>query len=366
MRSLLVVCILGIATRAGADSDTKRRAVVEAIAKGDVAAVEAAAKLPLQIRGLWFDRKECQPFTGKRELAAAELPALVACLQGIELVPHGPAIYGPGVALWVMFDADGRVKALVGLRPGKFDADQAVIEPTVFQKHVAGFQREVVPEPATKQKLDADSRTVSVMATVCVDKRGKLERVELSHTDDAATYAATVDKVVRAWKIKPVVSNGKPIRACSMLRLGYPDSGLSFLAFPPPPPPPPPPGQSPDVTAPPPTGAPGAPQNVAPTLLETHRISGNKQIVPNDLTKVAIAQKKVERLIGSWKLCVSDRGEVKSIKKLKATGFPDYDAKIEREMGLWKYRPYLINGKPVNVCTAVTFIYTQQAPAKRR
>jgi hypothetical protein len=37
-----------------------------------------------------------------------------------------------------------------------------------------------------------------------------------------------------------------------------------------------------------------------------------------------------------------------------------------REMRQWAYRPYLINGKPVPVCTAVTFIYSQQQPPPRK
>lgn len=50
-----------------------------------------------------------------------------------------------------------------------------------------------------------------------------------------------------------------------------------------------------------------------------------------------------------------------SITQLKSTGFPAYDSKIKREMNVWKYRPFLINGKPAPVCTAVTFIYNQKS-----
>lgn len=53
-------------------------------------------------------------------------------------------------------------------------------------------------------------------------------------------------------------------------------------------------------------------------------------------------------------------GAVGSVTQLKSTGFPAYDAKIIREMKQWGYKPYLVNGKAVPVCTAVTFIYTQR------
>lgn len=118
---------------------------------------------------------------------------------------------------------------------------------------------------------------------------------------------------------------------------------------PPPPPPPPPP--------------PAPPQNIPPTLLEVNRIAGDKNIVPNDVTKVAIMQSGKDKIVGSYKLCVAETGDVRSVTQLKSTGFADYDQKIQTEMRTnWRYRPYLINGNAVNVCTAVTFIYSQQAP----
>ena len=51
------------------------------------------------------------------------------------------------------------------------------------------------------------------------------------------------------------------------------------------------------------------------------------------------------------------------MSKLKSTGFDAYDKKIEAKIWRWIYRPFVVDGKPVKVCTAVTFIYTQEAPA---
>ncbi len=116
---------------------------------------------------------------------------------------------------------------------------------------------------------------------------------------------------------------------------------------PPPPPPPPPP--------------PAAPQNVPPTLLEGSRVSGEKQIIPDDVTKTEIQRSGKDKLIGSFKLCINANGEVTSVNLLKSTGFAAYDSRITGKMrGEWKYRPYAVNGKAVPVCTAVTFIYSQK------
>jgi hypothetical protein len=105
---------------------------------------------------------------------------------------------------------------------------------------------------------------------------------------------------------------------------------------------------------------PGAapPQNVPPTMLEGRRVAGDKTIVPDDATKTEIQRSGKDRVVTSWKLCTDETGAVTEIKVLKPSGFAAYDAKIEREMKAWKYQPYTTPaGRPVPVCTAVTFIY---------
>jgi protein TonB len=118
------------------------------------------------------------------------------------------------------------------------------------------------------------------------------------------------------------------------------------MGAPPPPPPPPPPAP---------------PQNVPPTLLEGSRIAGEKQIIPDDVTKTEIQRSGKDKIIGSFKLCINAGGEVTNVTMLKSSGFAAYDQKIQGKMrGEWKYRPYAVNGKAVPVCTAVTFIYSQK------
>jgi hypothetical protein len=114
---------------------------------------------------------------------------------------------------------------------------------------------------------------------------------------------------------------------------------------------------------PPPPPPPVPPQNVPPTLLEGNRIAGNKMIVPDDVTKTEIQRSGKDKLVGSWKLCLTPAGDVSNVTRLKSTGFSRYDAAIENEMrSNWRYRPYLVNGRAVPVCTAITFIYSQPLP----
>jgi protein TonB len=112
---------------------------------------------------------------------------------------------------------------------------------------------------------------------------------------------------------------------------------------------------------PPPPPPPAPPQNVPPTMLEGSRIAGEKQIGPDDVTKTEIGRSGKDRLIGSFKLCITVGGEIQSVNMLKSTGFPAYDNKILSTIkGSWRYKPYNVNGKAVPVCTAVTFIYSQK------
>jgi protein TonB len=123
-------------------------------------------------------------------------------------------------------------------------------------------------------------------------------------------------------------------------------NGVAGSAPPPPPPPPPPPAP---------------PQNVPPTALEASRVAGDKNIIPNDVTKTEIQRSGKEKLIGSFKLCLNTAGVVTNVMMLKSTGFPAYDNLIQSKMrGEWKYNPFLVNGRAVPVCTAVTFIYQQK------
>jgi hypothetical protein len=116
-----------------------------------------------------------------------------------------------------------------------------------------------------------------------------------------------------------------------------------------------------DVTSagptPTPTPTPMRPANVPPTVLEPRRTAGSPNIAPDDRTKAAIRAGGETKIIGSFKLCITAAGVVSGVASLKSTGHPAYDAKIQREMLAWRYRPYEVNGKAVPVCTAVTFIY---------
>jgi len=122
---------------------------------------------------------------------------------------------------------------------------------------------------------------------------------------------------------------------------------LSGVVGPPAPPPPPPP--------------PAPPQIVAPTALKQLRIAGEDQIKPAEVTTMEIQRSGKDKVVGSFKYCVTAGGVVSSVNQIKSTGFPAYDQKILQTIRSdWRFKPFEVNGKAVPVCTAVTFIYQQK------
>ena len=98
-----------------------------------------------------------------------------------------------------------------------------------------------------------------------------------------------------------------------------------------------------------------------PAALEASRVSGEKMIEPDDATKTAIQQRGRDKIVGTFELCLDETGAVSTVRMLKSTGFDAYDKKIlDTISGTWKYKPFLVNGTPAVVCTAVTFIYSQK------
>jgi hypothetical protein len=94
----------------------------------------------------------------------------------------------------------------------------------------------------------------------------------------------------------------------------------------------------------------GGPSLIAPSRLEALRIAGDKTILPDDMRSRR----------GTFKFCLDVTGKVGDIEPLQPTGDARYDAKIERAMQQWAYRPVIVDGQPAAICSAVTFIYNRR------
>ena len=100
---------------------------------------------------------------------------------------------------------------------------------------------------------------------------------------------------------------------------------------------------------------------VTAAALDANRLSGERKIVPDEITLGAIGRAGGDMLISSFKICVASDGNISSITQLRGTGFPAYDAKIQSTIRRdWRYRPFVVNGEPTAVCSTVRFVYAQR------
>jgi serine/threonine protein kinase len=203
----------------------------------------------------------------------------------------------------------------------------------------------------------------------------------------AATAARAVSNDDAAAKARQVAAATPPKRAVAAAKSIDPppakttSSGLKLdmapaAPVPPPPsaPPPSPPPPQPQATPVPPPAtvaavaqpaaplaAPAPPQTVAPTALDANRIAGEKDILPDERTQSDIFRSGAEKVVGSYKVCISAEGTIAAVTQLKSTGFPSYDGTIQDTIrNKWRYKPFMVNGKAAPVCTAVRFIYLQK------
>ena len=65
------------------------------------------------------------------------------------------------------------------------------------------------------------------------------------------------------------------------------------------------------------------------------------------------------RAIASVKMCLDVSGHVIGLALAKSSGIAGWDRLLCERMRDWRYTPYLVNGAPTPVCTAITFIYQQ-------
>jgi serine/threonine protein kinase len=135
-------------------------------------------------------------------------------------------------------------------------------------------------------------------------------------------------------------------------------------AAPTPAPAPPPSAPSPAVPAaavPVAPATPAAPTVVASAALDANRIGGDKSITPDSATMDAITRSGTDKVFSSYKVCVGADGNISTVSLLRTSGYAAYDDKIQSTIRReWRYRPFVVNGKAVAVCTAIRFAYSQK------
>ncbi|HTR54438.1 MAG TPA: hypothetical protein VMJ10_27285 [Kofleriaceae bacterium] len=101
----------------------------------------------------------------------------------------------------------------------------------------------------------------------------------------------------------------------------------------------------------------GGPPVVSPRLLEPRRVAGDKAVTP-DPDVITAAANTGATLRGSFKYCLDESGHVMQVTTIQSTQAVNYDAKIARAMKEWAFRPVIVDGKAVAVCSAAVFLFS--------
>jgi TPR repeat protein len=338
------------------------RALIDAVAAQDAAAFARLVPDDIHILNLWFADPGCQAqFSGEFVLNAANQPAFLRCLATLDVYIQSPTyrhqqaglVYDPGIGVSVGV-WDGAIHRIAGtLSPSRDPAVAPVSSDTLASHRIAGTHV-VTPEQAVHDSLARSKKEVAFARLyVCVDQTGK--PIEITVADRSTgydSYVHAVEAVAAQWRFRPFLAHGKPISVCAFDLFAYPPD-REFQIAPKPAQPPSTGGAARETTTS------GAPPNVAPTAVEARRIAGIRNILPDDRTKTEISRSGRSKLVGSFKVCLQETGDVANVTLLKSTGFVEYDRTIVRTIYDWLYTPFLIDGVPARVCTAVTFIYSQ-------
>jgi len=95
-----------------------------------------------------------------------------------------------------------------------------------------------------------------------------------------------------------------------------------------------------------------------PTVFQGLRISGETQIQAPNVVKTQMMRDRKDRVLGTLKVCIATDGGISSVSVAASTTYPEYDARLVAAARGWRYRAYLVNGRPMPACSAVTFVYT--------
>ena len=90
----------------------------------------------------------------------------------------------------------------------------------------------------------------------------------------------------------------------------------------------------------------------------SRRIAGEACVYPSEDDRRAMVRDGVDHTAGIFKVCVSTLGTIDSVSPLRSTKYDGYDRRLAAALHRWRFLPYLVDGQPRAVCSAVTFMYT--------
>jgi hypothetical protein len=355
MRALHVASVVCVVAGCGPGFVERREpAQLLASAAVDPAAMEKLLRGSVVNGGLWFADPDCaRQFSAVEEIRPPRLSAFAKCLAGLHLQLSSrtdsmlDAIvmsYAPGIEIEARLVGDREPRLTwIGFESRRDAADGLpTITPETLESLRTAGDRNGPIEPGIIAELSVSkSESVFTWLNVCIGADGAVTRASARETSSLKVGRVLV-AAAEAWRFRPFIVGGQAMPVCSMVRIVVRAS------------------TTPEVeTLPmPSTFAGGDDPSLIPVALR-RLVSGNRNVVPDDLTKMAIQNSGVRRITGSFKVCSDVTGNVVAVRTIRSTGWQDYDLKILRETRKYAYEPFIDEGHAVPVCTVITFIYSQ-------
>ena len=206
---------------------------------------------------------------------------------------------------------------------------------------IVKIQKAVYPDEAAAKKIDGQ-----VVVKIAISETGGVDQVEVVSGDPILAQAA-VD-AVRNWKFKPYIKNGKPVKVSTKIPFNFP-------------------GDNPGTNSPKepnPTDAAGATSPTTtpqPTPMPIRVRVSQGVIAPmiqrkvNPIYPTAARSAHVQGAVILAVLIGKD-GQMLDVKPV--SGSPLLIDSAVEAVKQWRYKPYLLNGTPVEVDTQITVIFS--------
>jgi len=304
--------------------------------------------------GLWFADATCQAHFGpSRKIEPGDFDELARCLAGLHLRPTGRGDSFDDTSVLTDhagFEIEARVAAgrldfigFSGRAPGAPDLPTITRE-TLESLRTGGDPNATISSDEAEKLAfpNTANPTLTEHLRLCLAESGDVSSILPAGATTIAS-ATAFSAVARQWKFRPFLVDGTPMAVCAIVGFHYPAASRD---------------SKPDRLPRPPqlSKAGHIVYIVNPVELEKLRVAGTKLVVPDDEDKIHLNGK---RLIGSFKLCLDETGHYERGELIRSTGVPRYDAKLARTMMQWAYKPYVVDGVAIPVCSGITFIYTQ-------
>lgn len=321
------------------------------------AELRALLVAPVGYGGLWFRDPACATeFAGAGPIGADRLDDFARCLSTLHLEtttlrhPYGDVIeltYDPGFAVEAELGDGGDRLRWIGYagRHDMRDALPAITGEALEALRSAGSASPPLDDAARARLAGEQAQTglafSSAWMKVCIDAEGNVTGAhprQVTSPIAGEVFAASVAD----WRFRPFVVDGHAIPACAMILLAEPRSAA-------------PTGEVTTVPYPVPPDLGSV--VVSPAAIK--RLVGTGQIQPEDLDKTFIMQHGLSRIVVAYLFCIDGAGNVAGVRKIRGSVLERYDAQLGNAILGWKYKPFLVDGKPMPVCSGVTFIYQQ-------